>query len=520
LRRTRNQSLFVALLFLGVVAALATFRPPEAASPFLRVVTKEGVQFSVLVRPQQTLAACRYSLSALTKAVCEASPGCLIKEEVCLVSLSAELRRIGSDLPLQKPSLRFAGGNLVFEAPESEELLSACMLLQKQGIGECFAQGQSRPFNEMSGPSTGGGLAFIPGPAWTEIRQMLIAGFAASFLLAVLTVLTSRWHGRYTFDRAHGVQKFHETPVPRIGGIAIFSGLLLGLFLLSRLGFTPYTHLLSYSLAAASIAFLFGLLEDISGKVGVTTRLIATMASAVMAWWLVGESLRSLEIPLLDQWLSVTFISVALTAFAVAGLANSINIIDGFHGLASGTVFIMLGVFAGLAHAVGDPKLMLFCLLVMSATLGFMLVNAPFGKIFLGDGGAYLLGFLLGWIALLLPARNPNVSPWACLLVCAYPVTETVFSIYRRLKSGLGIGDPDRAHLHSLVKIAVMNKQFGHWPAWLRNFMVSPLMWCLAFVPGAFAFIFYSNQAVLIVCLIAFAIAYWLIYRVLSAMSA
>jgi len=121
------------------------------------------------------------------------------------------------------------------------------------------------------------------------------------------------------------------------------------------------------------------------------------------------------------------------TAFAVAGIANSVNIIDGFNGLASGVVVLMLLTLGSIAYSVGDTAVLNLALLGAAVVLGFMAVNYPRGYIFLGDAGAYTLGYYVAVLAVALATRNPDqVSPWAMLLVCGYPFIETLFSVYRR----------------------------------------------------------------------------------------
>jgi UDP-N-acetylmuramyl pentapeptide phosphotransferase/UDP-N-acetylglucosamine-1-phosphate transferase len=78
--------------------------------------------------------------------------------------------------------------------------------------------------------------------------------------------------------------------------------------------------------------------------------------------------------------------------------------------------------------------------MLASSVLGFMLLNYLFGKIFLGDAGTYFVGFLVPWTALLLPMCNEEISPWASLLVCAYPIVEVLYSIVRRMKARLKAG--------------------------------------------------------------------------------
>ena len=109
--------------------------------------------------------------------------------------------------------------------------------------------------------------------------------------------------------------------------------------------------------------------------------------------------------------------------------------------------------------------------------MGFFVLNFSTGKIFLGDGGAYLLGFILASLAIQLPARNYDVSPWTSLIFCSYPIIETIFTIFRRIKNRKSIHEPDNLHLHHLVSefvgIKVKNKNI--------NMMISTLFLLIFF---------------------------------------
>jgi len=140
-----------------------------------------------------------------------------------------------------------------------------------------------------------------------------------------------------------------------------------------------------------------------------------------------------------------------VTVFAVAGIANAVNIIDGFNGLASGFVALALAGITALALLVGDIALGVASLTISAAIAGFWLMNWPFGKIFLGDGGSYFAGFALAWVSVLLVERNANVTAFAALLICIHPVTEVLFSIFRRRMSRSSPGAPDARHLHTLI---------------------------------------------------------------------
>jgi len=146
-----------------------------------------------------------------------------------------------------------------------------------------------------------------------------------------------------------------------------------------------------------------------------------------------------------------TVVSVVVTALAVGGIANAVNIVDGFNGLASGFVAIASSGIGFAAAAVGDVSLAVACFAMVAAIIGFWLVNWPLGKLFLGDGGSYFIGFALAWASVLLVQRNPSVTAFFPLLICIHPVTEVLFSIYRRRMTRTSPGAPDRLHLHTLL---------------------------------------------------------------------
>lgn len=326
----------------------------------------------------------------------------------------------------------------------------------------------------------------------------LFFGFGLSFVCSIALAVTTKWHGKFTLDGTNGVQKIHVIPTPRIGGAAIVSGLS------AACAFTDDSlpDLLLPILIAGLPAFGFGIAEDFTKRISVRTRLFATMGSGVLAWLLTGVSITRIGIVGVDDMLAFTPLAVLFTAFAVGGVANAVNIIDGFNGLASGTVMICVGALGIIAHNVGDGALSQLCFVVLLVTLGFFLVNFPFGKLFLGDGGAYMLGFIMAWLAISLVYRNPSVSVWAPFAACAYPVFETVFTIVRRLYRKSDPGQPDNRHLHSLVNQAIAPSIFGRVRADFQNAAVSPFSWVIAIIPSLSAIKFPENTVALILALV------------------
>lgn len=333
-------------------------------------------------------------------------------------------------------------------------------------------------------------------------------GFAASFVFCVALVLTKRWHGALSMDHAHGVQKFHTAPTPRIGGIPI----VLALIVAWGKAQPDVKALLTPILFAGMPAFLFGVAEDITKRVGVTQRLLATMASGVLAWWITDYSLSRVDVWGVDWLLRYTLVSVVFTAFSVGGVANSINIIDGFNGLAGTMSTLAFVGFAMIAWRVDDHALVGLSIVLAACVWGFFWVNWPFGKIFLGDGGSYFIGFALAWVAVLLIERNPAVSAFAPLVICAHPITEVLFSIYRRHYKKLHPGHPDRLHFHSLVKQRYVRRWFGHLTNHTRNSITGVLIGLMTMIPILLAGLVYESTMRSVVAVACLSMGYVALY--------
>jgi UDP-N-acetylmuramyl pentapeptide phosphotransferase/UDP-N-acetylglucosamine-1-phosphate transferase len=303
-------------------------------------------------------------------------------------------------------------------------------------------------------------------PLFFSLLTPVSWAFLSALLTGLVIVSTQGLHGHLSHDGTRGVQKLHAVPTPRIGGLAVLTGAVIGGLWLRDAAASLWVWLL----LAGAPAFLAGLTEDITKRVSVRARLGATILSGLVFLWGADVTLPAPGLPGIDLLWASPLLVLGLTALAMAGLANAVNLIDGFHGLAAGSALIAGLIFAALAGSVGDAALFTVALMVVAITAGFFLVNFPRGVLFFGDAGAYFTGFLLAALAVLLPARNPELPVLIGLLVLAYPLTETLFSILRRLAAGQGPGQADRAHLHHRVYDAL--------PAGgLRNPVTGALLW-------------------------------------------
>lgn len=344
----------------------------------------------------------------------------------------------------------------------------------------------------------------------------IVFSFAIAFLVSMWLVRSSHLHSRFSADNdLAGIQKFHTWPVPRVGGIAIALSLLgcwCTLWYRGKPEHQFYLHLLIIVLPA----FASGLYEDISKRGGVLLRMSCILASALLAWWLLGVRVTRLDLPLIDSLISVPIVSLLFTVVGLAGVTNAMNFIDGYNGLASAVAAIMLAGIGYVAILNGDYLVWTMAAVGIGASLGFLFWNWPRGLIFLGDGGAYLLGFWIAALAVLLTTRNPGVSPWFAFLLVSYPVVETVFTMLRRLSRQANPGLPDAAHLHQLVYKRLMRWTVGSPDPRhkvFRNSMTSPYLWLLSSLGVIPAMLFWSNTLALQCSALIFIAAYIWIYR-------
>lgn len=345
----------------------------------------------------------------------------------------------------------------------------------------------------------------------------LFVAFALATAATFLVVRSARTHGHLSGDSdMSGPQKFHARAVPRIGGLGIVAGLLGSLLLMwIMLGREALVGVLV--LVAGAPAFLGGFAEDLTKTQSPGRRLLLTACSAAVAIALLGAVLDRAHIPGVE-WLVTTFpiAAMLLTVLCVTGISNAVNIIDGFNGLASMCVVMMLAGIAYVAFQAGDPMIAFCALAGVGAVLGFFVWNYPAGMIFLGDGGAYFLGFYFAELSVLLIYRNPDVSPLCPLLMCIYPVFETLFSIYRRkFVRGRPVGMPDGVHLHSLIYRRMLRWAVGRQEAKIltrRNSMTSPYLWILCMLAVVPSMLLWDRSGWLSAFIVLFVASYMLLY--------
>lgn len=266
--------------------------------------------------------------------------------------------------------------------------------------------------------------------------------FIYPFLISLFTLMAiiyfSHKHDLFIDDAKHDKpQNYHSDSTPRAGGI----GIILGMFFIILFPFG-----LNFILPI-TLAFFSGIFEDFHNSLSARRRLFLQVLAALSAIWLTGSVVTYLGLGItIPYWTGVVF-----SLFAIVGMMNAVNIIDGFNGLASGIILLILLSFAITSYGHNNIEILNVILITAGSTFAFYLLNFPKGKIFLGDGGAYLLGFIVAIIGIFLASKYESVSPWYILAIFIYPVWEVLFSIIRKLSIGLSPMQPDAYHLHMLI---------------------------------------------------------------------
>ena len=280
----------------------------------------------------------------------------------------------------------------------------------------------------------------------------------ASFCLSLLFIVLARYivMGRGEKD-LYAVQAAHDRVVSRLGGFAIFLTLLFFLWALNLDMLTPMlqtnfdVNYLYFLFASSLPVFIAGLAEDFGYLISPVKRLLASIFSGASVIWFFEVWIKSIGIPIIDTFFSFWLAGIIFTLIAAGGVVNAFNLIDGLNGLAGFTGVCVAISLSYIAFQVNQIEVLRFLFIFCSCVLGFMVLNFPMGKIFLGDAGAYTMGHILVWTAIILVNSSSEVSPFAILLIFFWPVADTLLAIWRRWKKNKRADQPDRLHFHQLV---------------------------------------------------------------------
>lgn len=286
-------------------------------------------------------------------------------------------------------------------------------------------------------------------------------------------------------------RKIHTKPMPRLGGLGIYMGFLLGYILFGEMSIRMNSILIG-----SFIIVITGIFDDIKPVPAKVKFLFQVIAASVVAFY--GQILLK-DLSAFGFYINFGILSYPITILFIVGIINCINLIDGLDGLAAGLAsiyFITIGiVIVGWLHTFGLDATITF--IMLGSTLGFLCHNFNPAKIFMGDSGSMFLGYIIAIIALL---GFKNVTMTTLLLpICllAIPVMDTLFAIIRRLINKKPIDAPDKEHLHHQL----LNLHLSHRNTVLVIYAVDSL-----FAIAMLVYVLYDNTVGVIIYAILFII--------------
>jgi UDP-GlcNAc:undecaprenyl-phosphate GlcNAc-1-phosphate transferase len=279
-----------------------------------------------------------------------------------------------------------------------------------------------------------------------DVRIILACVFAASVSAITLDVLARSAKSLGLVDIPDS-RKIHSGNIPLVGGFSIFAGTLVSALWLG--GFPRFSCIM---LATAAILVLLGALDD-RFNLGVCVRLLVQAGAVLGTIACTGVYVHSFG-HLFGQELTLGWMGIPFTVIAIIGLLNAFNMMDGIDGLAGGLSLVTIVAILSCGGASGAHGPITLMLLMCGALVPFLAANLGLvgRKVFLGDAGSMLLGYLLAWALIEFSQATPRqLSPIDVLWYVALPVLDTLAVAYRRLRQGKSPLKPDRGHIHHIV---------------------------------------------------------------------
>ena len=309
------------------------------------------------------------------------------------------------------------------------------------------------------------------------------------FSLIVFGLIMFVWkiklHSMFSNIDYTGVQKIHSGSTPRLGGLGIFLCMTAWLTVTNN---PP--ELLGPVILAASPFFIISLVEDLTHNTSVLMRFSAIIISSLLAVIFVLNDLPHIDIPFLQNYINTPPVKPLLFILSIAALTNGMNVIDGSNGMV-GSVFVTSMITLVLVCIqIGELNAAQFIIGTSVIVLVFLIFNYPLGVIFLGDSGAYLLGFISAVIVIDIYSRHPEIPTWGAFLLIFYPVTEIIFSFFRKIIQNKSPFYPDSKHLHLMV-FRLIHKRTGL--NLFSNCMVMPALAIIWLTPPVLYYYSYNN---------------------------
>ncbi len=326
--------------------------------------------------------------------------------------------------------------------------------------------------------------------------------------------ITYLWHKNFYqklgLKSYQAIQRIHLNETPRLGGLVL---------ILSLTSFVMYSsnnesiQLFKLILISLIPILVIGLKEDLFHNVEPAIRLL----SLLFAGWLfraqfTGPLPNLADEPLIGKLFALQGGISFFYILSMVAVANGMNLIDGVNGLCGAVALSILGALLFLSYKTSDVVMLSTISSVILILIPFLIFNYPYGKIFLGDLGAYILGLMISMFTIILFGRHPEISPWGAVLILIYPATEVVFSLLRRAIKGASIYHADTAHLH-LKLFYFFRSQSGYKK--MANALVTPILSPLWLFPLIAISWFYHKTIFIFIVILLFVLCYGLLYLII-----
>lgn len=287
-----------------------------------------------------------------------------------------------------------------------------------------------------------------------------VVSFAATPLVRKLAISLG------AIDVPKDDRRMHKHPVPRMGGLAIFAGIIVAI-LYSIIGSVVETNGIVFDdrivgfILGATIIVIMGIFDDRKPIKAIYKLIIQIIAATIAVYF--GVRIGPISIPFLNEtYLTLGMLEIPLTILWIVGITNAINFIDGLDGLATGITCISSASLLFIFLLTGQSIAAIFLAAVMvGATLGFLPFNFNPAKIFMGDTGSNFLGFSLAILSIIGLAKTYTViSVLVPIIILAVPIFDTGFAIIRRIINKKSPMEADKGHIHHrLIQAGLSTRQ-------------------------------------------------------------
>jgi len=286
-----------------------------------------------------------------------------------------------------------------------------------------------------------------------ELNTILILFFGSLAMAAMGTYLILHFQSKLVIgmDAPDTFRKQHERPISRLGGLPIFVTLSVG-FVALALRTPEFTENWTPVIITNAIVFSVGFLDDLK-PLGARVKLIGQVGAALILYSL-GVSIDILSNPFGEGSIALGWWGLPITLLWLIAIPNIINLIDGMDGLATGFGLFLCGTLAFVGHFSQKPDVVLVATVMAGALAGFLIFNFPPAKIFLGDGGAYLIGFFVASVSVNSSNKGSIIAALLVILIAlGVPIFDTAFAIIRRAIRGVPIFRADAEHVHHKLMV-------------------------------------------------------------------